>query len=640
MTVTISGQIEKITFANEENGFTIAKVNVTGRRDPVTVVGNLMAPTPGEVLEMKGEWSLHPKFGEQFKVADYKTKVPATIDGIKKYLGSGLIKGLGPVMADRIVGRFGIKSLDVIENHIERLATVEGIGKKRIAMIKAAWEDQREIRDLMLFLQSHGVGSGYAVRIFKQYKNRSISVVRQNPYRLATDIFGIGFATADAIASKLGFAKDSSLRAEAGILYELNQLADEGNVYYPYRSLIEKCSETLQVDREVLVTAIAALALDQKIVIEDLNETVEAYRENVKAVYLSRLYISETAVADRLKVLLSASKTIRSVDSSRAIDWVQRQLSIRLAEDQIKAIRCALESKIVVITGGPGTGKTTITHAILKIFSRLKATALLAAPTGRAAKRLSETAGHEAKTIHRLLEFSFHKGGFQRNAENPLACQLLIVDESSMIDIILMQSLLNAVPPGATLVLVGDAYQLPSVGPGNVLGDIIASNAVPVVLLKEIFRQAQASQIIINAHKINNGIIPHTARNPGAVGENDFYFIQQKDPERVLETILKLIVERIPRYFRKKRRRGPAGFDPLSDIQVLTPMHKGIVGTANLNDSYIHADSHRDNLLLNLISDVRYDLNGAAQILPFSFFAYHRIVYLTSGEIVFLPHAR
>jgi len=576
MPTDLSGQIERITFFNEENGFTIAKVKVTGRFDLVTVVGNLMAPTPGEILEMKGEWTLHPKFGEQFKVVDYKTTVPATVYGIKKYLGSGLIKGLGPVMATRIVKKFGDETLDIIEKDIEKLASVEGIGKKRMAMIKSAWNDQREIRDLMLFLQSHNVGSGYAVKIFRQYKNRSIAVVKQNPYRLASDIFGIGFTTADSIAEKLGFAKDSKLRSEAGIIYVLNQLADEGNVYFPYELLVKRCQEVLQVDRGVLSDALGTLAFDQKIIVEDLNETIDDFKENYKAVYLARYYAAEAAIASRLKMLISAPKSFRAIDSKKAIAWAQEQLTIQLAENQTAAVRCALDNKVTVITGGPGTGKTTLTNTILKIFSGLQAKALLAAPTGRAAKRMSEATGHEAKTIHRLLEFSFQKGGFQRCIENPLNCDLLIVDEASMIDTMLMNFLLSAVPLGTTIIMVGDANQLPSVGPGNVLNDIIASGFIPTIELTEIFRQAQNSQIIINAHKINNGDMPSLDPSPAHGEQSDFYFIEQEDPEKVHEIILKLVKERIPHRFK---------IDPVDDIQVLTPMHKGIVGAKNLNIS-------------------------------------------------------
>lgn len=567
----LQGQIERITYTNEENGYTIAKLKVYGHRDLVTVVGNLMAPAPGEVLRMKGEWTNHPKYGEQFRIVYYNTAVPATVYGIRKYLGSGLIKGVGPVIAERIVNKFGKDALDVIEDNVENLAKVEGIGKKRIAMIQKAWDDQKEIREVMLFLQTHGVSSGYATKIFKQYGNDSIKLLQENPYRLAMDIFGIGFVTADRIAEKIGFAKDSPLRAEAGILYVLHQLSDDGHVYFPYEPLIEKCREILQVERDVLVEAIGRLTVDKRIVIEDLNEDIEEFRENNKAVYLSKFHTCETSIARRLKRLLRVPKSTRDVDSKKAIEWVQKHLAIDLAEKQAEAVRSALESKVMIITGGPGTGKTTIINAILKIFSILKVKIMLAAPTGRAAKRMSETTGHEAKTIHRMLEYSMTKGGFQKNSEKPLKCDLLIVDEASMIDTVLMHHLLKAVPFTATFILVGDVNQLPSVGAGNVLNDIIASGAVPVTELNEIFRQAKESRIIVNAHKINEGVMPY-AEN-GLEG-NDFYFIQQEDPEKVLDLIIKVVRDRIPSRF---------GFDPVDNVQVLTPMHKGIVGAGNLN---------------------------------------------------------
>ena len=491
MLTELCGQIEKITFTNEENGFTIARVKVRGSHGLVTVVGTMMSPMVGEILEMRGEWSTHPNFGEQFKVLEYKTKVPVTVYGIRKYLGSGMIKGLGPVMAGRIVDRFGKKTLDIIENDIQRLAEVEGIGKKRIAMISGAWDEQREIRDVMLFLQSHGVSSGYAVKIFKQYGNQAIAVVKDNPYRLAGDIFGIGFVTADQIAAKLGIAQDAQIRVEAGILYVLNQLSDEGHVYFPYEPLILKSGEILGVGRDIIVQALGILAVDQKIVIENLTGDLDTFKGNDSAVFLTRFHVCETGVARRLRILANTPKSIRDIDSNKAVEWVQRQLSITLAEKQIKAIGWAIENKVMVITGGPGTGKTTIINAVLKIFSRLNAGIMLAAPTGRAAKRMSETTGLEAKTIHRLLEYSFQKGGFQSNEDKPLDCDLLIIDEASMIDTILMHHLLKAVPPVATFILVGDVNQLPSVGAGNVLNDIIASGAVPVVTLNEIFRQAR-----------------------------------------------------------------------------------------------------------------------------------------------------
>jgi len=572
MLTELQGQIERVTYTNEENGYTVAKLKIHGRHELVTVVGNLLAPTPGEVLKMTGEWVSNPKYGEQFKVVHYKSFVPASVSGIEKYLGSGLIKGIGPIMASRIVKEFGKDTLDVIEHDIEKLAEVEGIGEKRIEMIRQAWAAQKEIREVMVFLQGHGVSSGYATRIFKHYKDQSIEIVRTNPYRLATDIFGIGFLTADKIAEKLGIAKNSELRAEAGILYVLNQLSDDGHVYYPYELLIKKCNEILEVDREIIIKALGTISLDKRIVIEDLNESIEEFRENNKAVYLAKYHFSETSIANKLKSLIHTPKLVRKIDAEKAIEWVQTQLSITLAEKQKEAIKSAIENKVMVITGGPGTGKTTIINAVLKIFSRIGVQILLAAPTGRAAKRMSEVTGHEAKTIHRMLKYSLKGGGFEKNDENPLDCDLLIVDEASMIDTILMHHLLKAVPKQATFILVGDVNQLPSVGAGNVLKDIIDSHTVPVVELNEIFRQAQESLIIVNAHKINNGIMP-SLKTSGEKLE-DFYFIEKEDPEEVLKLILELTTERIPKRF---------GLNPIDDIQVLTPMHKGVVGASNLN---------------------------------------------------------
>ncbi|MBL6967432.1 MAG: ATP-dependent RecD-like DNA helicase [Desulfobacteraceae bacterium] len=572
MPADLEGQIERITYTNDENGFTIARLKVYGRSDLVTVVGSLMAPTPGEILKLKGEWTNHPKYGEQFKISQYKTVVPASIHGIEKYLGSGLIKGIGPVIARRIVKKYGEQTLDIIENEIDKLEQVEGIGSKRIEMIRKAWEDQKEIRDVMLFLQGHGVSSGYATKIFKQYGNRSIQVVKENPYRLATDIFGIGFVTADHIAEKLGFDRNSQVRAEAGILYVLNQLADEGHVYFPHAPLLKKCQEVLGVGKELIVGALAAIANEKKVVIEDINGDSDELTENNKAVYLVRFHVSETGIAERIMTLLRAPKSIRDIDSDKAVSWVQERLSIKLAENQILAVKSAAENKALVITGGPGTGKTTIINAILTIFSRLSVRILLAAPTGRAAKRMGEATGHDAKTIHRMLEYSIQKGGFQKNGEHPLDCALLVVDEASMIDTILMYHLLKAIPPEATLILVGDVNQLPSVGAGNILKDIISSGLLPVVELNKIFRQAEESLIIVNAHKINNGILPSFTSSKDKL--EDFYFIEREDPEEVLTEILDLTKERIPARF---------GFDPIHDIQVLTPMHRGVVGAENLN---------------------------------------------------------
>ena len=574
MPTTLSGQIDRITFTNEENGFTIARVLVSGRHEPVTVVGTLMAPMPGEILDMSGEWSNHPRFGLQFKVSAYHTRVPATVSGIRKYLGSGMITGLGPVMAGRIVDKFGKNTLDVIDSQIQRLSEVEGIGKKRIAMISKVWEGQSEIRNVMLFLQSHGVSSGYAFKIFRQYGNESISVVKRNPFRLATDIVGIGFVIADQIAGKLGFDQNSRLRVEAGILYVLNQLSNEGHVYFPYKPLILRSCDILGVDPEPVIQGLGKLAMDQEIVIEDIDESHDAFKEYHKAVYLTRFHLCETGIARRLIALVSGTKSIRYIDTGKAIDWVQRRLSITLAENQKKAVAWAVENKVMVITGGPGTGKTTIINAVLKIFARLKAVILLAAPTGRAAKRMSEATGLNAKTIHRLLEYSLQKGGFQRNADKPLDADVLVIDEASMIDTLLMYHLLKAVPSFATVILVGDVNQLPSVGAGNVLADIIASSVFPVVTLDKIFRQAQSSQIVVNAHRINQGRTPSVSASQATDPRNDFYFIEQEDPDRVLDIILELAKNRIPQRF---------GFDPVDDIQVLTPMHRGSVGAGNLN---------------------------------------------------------
>ncbi len=569
----LQGQIERITYSNDENGFTIARLKTPGRKDSVTVVGNLPTLAPGEVLHLKGEWSTHPRFGEQFKIVHYQTTAPATVYGIKKYLGSGLIKGIGPIMAARIVKKFGAATLDVIENSIEKLEEIEGISHKRISMIQTAWIEQKEIRDVMLFLQSHGVGPGYATKIFKRYGRGAIQVVTENPYRLATDIFGIGFLTADQIAEKLGFERDSPLRAKAGLLYVLQQLADEGHVFYPLDPLLDKCNEILGVEKEVVLKAIQASIDEKRIVVEKTTVAadLQGQTEPPERVYLARYHASETAAADLLKALLASPRGFRNIDPEKAVAWVQKQLSIELAPNQVEAVKSVALNKVLVITGGPGTGKTTIIHAILEIFTRLKIRILLAAPTGRAAKRMTETTGREAKTIHRLLEYSMQNGGFRKNETEPLDGDLLIVDEASMIDSILFHHLLKAIPLHATLVLVGDVNQLPSVGAGNVLSDIISSEKVPVVRLNTIFRQARDSRIIVNAHRINEGHLPEVAI---ANLQSDFFFIEKDLPEDVLKIILDLASDRIPGHF---------GLHPVDEIQVITPMHKGIVGAGNLN---------------------------------------------------------
>jgi exodeoxyribonuclease V alpha subunit len=565
----LQGQIERITYTNEENGYTVAKVKVRSRRDLVTVIGHMTSPLPGQVLKMKGEWTNHPKFGEQFKAVFCECSVPATSAGIQRYLGSGLIKGIGPVMAKRIVARFGDDTLDVIESETEKLTEVEGIGEKRIEMIKKAWEEQKEIREVMLFLQGHGVSATYASKIFKAYGKEAIQVVQENPYRLATDIFGIGFVTADNIARKLGFTLESEFRIQAGILYVLHQLSDEGHVFYPRPDLISKCTEILEVETALVDKCLAELSAQQKVVIEGLTTPVE---ESLEAVYLAKYHFSEKSIARKLTQLRSAPKSIRKVDTDKALDWVQKTHSMSLAKKQAEAVRRALEDKILVITGGPGTGKSFLLNAILKIVSRLKAKIVLAAPTGRAAKRMNEATGFEAKTIHRLLEFDFQKGGFKKDEEHPLNCDLLIVDEMSMVDTVLMHHLLKAVRLDTTLIMVGDVNQLPSVGAGNVLKDIINSGAVPVVELNEIFRQARESSIIVNAHLINQGQFPRLTPRQDKL--DDFFFMQEEDPEKVLDKIKYIVMQRIPKRFR---------LDPVSQVQVISPMNRGVVGVSNLN---------------------------------------------------------
>jgi exodeoxyribonuclease V alpha subunit len=508
--------------------------------------------------------------------------VPATIEGIRKYLGSGMIKGLGPVMAGRIVERFGKTTLDVIEDGIERLGEVPGIGPKRIATIAEAWQTQREIRDVMLFLQSHAVSTGFAAKIFKRYGSRSVAVVTENPYRLAEDIAGVGFLTADRIAEKVGIPRNSPLRLEAGVLFVLRQVAVEGHVLFPRRRLSARCREILSVDgaggadgvdgvdAAAIERAVTALAAGRRIVLEAMADG----QAEDQAVYLAPFHLFETSAARKLRVLLEVPRALGGIDVEAAAAWVQGRMAVDLSGSQLAALRGALTHKAIVITGGPGTGKTTIVNAVVQVFEAARARVMLAAPTGRAAKRLSEATGREARTIHRLLEFSPQNGGFERNADNPLACDLLVVDEASMIDIALIHHLLEAVPAQAGLILVGDVHQLPSVGPGNVLGDIIDSQAVPVLRLTEIFRQARQSLIIVNAHAINAGRMPALSPAAESGPGQDFYFVEQPDPERVLEHIVEFVVSRIPRRF---------GLDPVEDIQVLTPMHKGVVGAENLN---------------------------------------------------------
>lgn len=573
--VKLTGQVERLTYFNEQSGFTVAQVGVENGAAAVTAVGDLMAPAVGTLLRMEGYWVQHARFGRQFRVVRFEARVPATREGLARYLGSGLIEGLGPAFAERIITAFGEQTLDILEHQIERLREVDGIGPKRLDRIRKGWQDQKHIRDAMLFLQSHGIGVAQAGKIIKHYGRQAMAIIQANPYRLADEIHGIGFLTADRIASQMGFDAHSPQRIQAGVLYSLQERAAEGHAYYPYGDLATQCQAMLKTDRQSVVTAMGTLAAERRIVIENLDEDPNRSQPDPdhKAVYLTALYANETFIARQLRMLCESPLLRPEIDAQRALAWVQRQMKLQLAEQQQEAVAKALNKKVLVITGGPGTGKTTIVQAITLLYQQLRAAVLLAAPTGRAAKRLSETTGRTAKTLHRLLEYSPMKGGFQRNDKKPLGCELLIVDEFSMIDMQLMTHLLKAVPLHATLILIGDVNQLPSVGPGNILKDIIDAKTVPVVTLDQIFRQAQNSCIVVNAHRINAGFMPmfdQSAKDRAG----DFFFIEQSDPDKTLEIILELAAERIPRRF---------GLNPVNDIQVLTPMYRGTLGAENLN---------------------------------------------------------
>lgn len=578
-TVKIRGVVERITYQNPENGYTVLKCAVKSYKELVTVIGSLLDVNVGSVLLIYGNWKVDSRYGRQFAAESWEETLPATVFGIEKYLGSGLIKGVGPKYAKKIVAQFGIETLEVIETDISRLQEVDGIGKKRIKMIRDSWERQKEIKNVMLFLQDHGVSTSFAAKIYRQYGNESLDKMKENPFQMADDIWGIGFKTADGIAQKLGFAKEAYVRLRSGIMYTLSNLADEGHVFAYQKQLIAKAAELLEAEESSIVMTLDQMIMDKDLICETVDYNTD--QAEMKAIYLPAFYYAEVGVAGKLKRLVQAPAADRlwhalmdarqkTGNESLSIDVSKIQEKVHMEYDEIQAdaIRKAAVSKVMVLTGGPGTGKTTTTQGIIAAYRSFGLKILLAAPTGRAAKRMTEATGLEAKTIHRLLECKPPEG-YQKNEDNPLEGDVLIIDECSMIDMILMNALLKAIPEGMRLILVGDIDQLPSVGAGNVLRDIIDSGVFPVVRLTRIFRQAQSSRIIMNAHAINEGKFPDISN-----GKNtDFFYIEKEDPEEAVQEIVRLVKNNLPRYYKT----------PWNHIQVLTPMQKGIVGAANLN---------------------------------------------------------
>jgi exodeoxyribonuclease V alpha subunit len=562
--------LERITYANEETGYTIARV-ATDRSgtDLLTVVGSLLGVQPGESLRLVGRWGSHPKYGRQFEVHSFTTVLPATVQGIERYLGSGLIKGIGPRMAARIVAHFGADTLRVIEEEPARLVDVPGLGPKRTAMIGAAWEEQKAIKEVMVFLQGVGVSTSLAVRIYKKYADASVSVVRNEPYRLAADVWGIGFKTADTIAQAVGIPHDSPQRVQAGIQYTLSEAADNGHCYLPEPNLIADAAQILAVPADLVRTCLDELAAADGVVREAVpNPATE--NTTIPAVYLVPFHRAESSLAGSLLRLLTTKAdrmpAFAGVDWAKALAWLHTRTGTELADEQEQAVRLALTAKVAVLTGGPGCGKSFTVKSIITLAAAKRAKIVLAAPTGRAAKRLTELTGHPATTVHRLLQL--RPGGdpsFDR--DNPLDADLVVVDESSMLDLILANKLVKAVPPGAHLLLVGDVDQLPSVGAGEVLRDVLAAQTIPRVRLTKIFRQAARSGVVVNAHRINAGQPPVFGEHP------DFFLFPVDEPQATAETVVDIVARRVP---------GRFGIQP-RDIQVLTPMHRGPAGAGNLN---------------------------------------------------------
>jgi len=563
----LTATVEKIIYKNEETGFTVASVSNSKLKEPVSVVGTFTSLHPGEVVNCKGKWDQHNKYGRQFTVEGYTLSSPTDAKGIQKYLESGMIRGIGKTYAKRIVDAFGAQTLQVIENDPDRLADVEGIGDKRAAKIQKSFHEQKSIRHVMLFLKAHDVGTALAQKIYRRYGEESVQILQKDPYLMAKDLFGVGFKTADRIAEQIGFSKDTPMRIVAGLEYVLKELSEDGNVCYPEPSLIDKASEILEVDRALIHKGLITLEAEERVVRKELIRDGEP----VLFVYLKMLYLAEQGITRELMRLQNTPCKIRSVQEEKAVEWIQEKLRLKLAREQQKAVVKSLSAILHIITGGPGTGKSTITKALLGIHDKLTQKILLAAPTGRAAKRLSEITKKKAFTIHSLLEFDFTNGGFKKGRDNPIVADLIIIDEASMIDTWLMYSLLRAIPTGCRVIIIGDVDQLPSVGPGNVLKDLINSQRIPTTRLYQIFRQGPGSRIVHNAHQINKGLFPEL---PPLSETSDFYFIEEESPEQIAHTIVSLHKTRVP-------KMGP--FHPLDEIQVLAPMKKGMIGIDQLN---------------------------------------------------------
>jgi exodeoxyribonuclease V alpha subunit len=559
----LAGLVERVTYHNAENGFCVLRIKARGQRDLVTVIGHAAAISAGEWITASGDWVNDPSHGQQFKARFMRCSAPTSIDGIEKYLSSGMIRGIGPVYAQKMVRAFGEKVFDIIEAEPDRLREVDGIGRVRAQRITAAWAEQKIVREIMVFLHSHGVGTARAVRIYKTYGSDAIQIMTENPYRLARDIRGIGFKTADAIAMKLGIEKNAIVRVRSGISYALTEAMDEGHCGLPTEELAPLAVELLEVPKELVQTALDLELAEGTVIADAVGDT--------PCVFLAGLHRAEKVIAERILHLANGPLPWPNIDPEKALPWIEQKTGLSLAQSQVAAIRLALLSKVLVVTGGPGVGKTTIINAILRILAAKGMELLLCAPTGRAAKRMTEATGFEAKTIHRLLEVNPRGGGFKRDGDNPLECDLLVVDETSMVDVLLMQALMKAVPGNAALLIVGDIDQLPSVGPGQVLADVIESGAVPVMRLTEVFRQAAQSRIIASAHRINQGLMPDLSRPEGS---SYFYFVQANEPETAVSRIIELVKARIPQRF---------GLDPIRDIQVLCPMNRGGIGARSLN---------------------------------------------------------